>query len=127
MEITFLYASLLIILAVFMAYKVGTTRLKTNTLLGAGDSSEMLQSVRGHGNLIENAPFFIILIGLLEMQGIADWKLHLLGSSFFFFRIMHAYGMSISRESTPFRLVGILGNWFILLSVSIYGIYQYVV
>ena len=83
MEITFLYASLLIILAVFMAYKVGTTRLKTNTLLGAGDSSEMLQSVRGHGNLIENAPFFIILIGLLEMQGIADWKLHLLGSSFF--------------------------------------------
>ena len=56
MEITLLYASLLSILAVFLAYKTGTLRLKTNTLLGAGDSSEMLQSIRAFGNLSEYAP-----------------------------------------------------------------------
>ena len=67
MEITLLYASLLSILAVFLAYKTGTLRLKTNTLLGAGDSSEMLQSIRAFGNLSEYAPLAIIMLGLLEL------------------------------------------------------------
>ena len=125
MEITLLYASLLTIMAVLLALKTGMTRGKTNTMLGNGDSSELLQSIRAHGNLIENAPFVIILMGLLEMQGVADWKLHLLGSLFFLFRIMHAYGISISRESTPYRLVGTLGSWVIMVSMSCYGIFVY--
>ena len=87
MEITLLYASLLTILAVFLAFKAGSTRGKTNTMLGYGDSAELLQSIRAHGNLIENAPLVLILMGLLEMQSIADWKLHILGSLFFLFRI----------------------------------------
>tara|TARA_B100000287_G_C20608092_1_gene770906 strand:- start:911 stop:1294 length:384 start_codon:yes stop_codon:yes gene_type:complete len=125
MEITLLYASLLTIFAVLLALKTGMTRGKTNTMLGNGDSSELLQSIRAHGNLIENAPFVIILLGLLEMQNVADWKLHILGSLFFLFRIMHAYGVSISRESTPYRLVGTLGSWLIMVSMSCYGIFVY--
>ena len=127
MEITLLYASLLTILAVFLAFKAGSTRGKTNTMLGYGDSAELLQSIRAHGNLIENAPLVLILMGLLEMQSIADWKLHILGSLFFLFRILHAYGISISRESTPYRLAGTIGSWLIMLSMSGYGVYVYLV
>ena len=125
MEITLLYASLLTIMAVLLALKTGMTRGKTNTMLGNGDSSELLQSIRAHGNLIENAPFVIILMGLLEMQSVADWKLHILGSLFFLFRILHAYGISISRESTPYRLAGTIGSWLIMVSMSGYGIFVY--
>ena len=125
MEITLLYASLLTIMAVLLALKTGMTRGKTNTMLGNGESSELLQSIRAHGNLIENAPFVIILMGLLEMQSVADWKLHILGSLFFLFRIMHAYGISISRESTPYRLAGTIGSWLIMVSMSCYGIFAY--
>ena len=125
MEITLLYASLLTIMAVLLALKTGMTRGKTNTMLGNGESSELLQSIRAHGNLIENAPFVIILMGLLEMQSVADWKLHILGSLFFLFRIMHAYGISISRESTPYRLAGTIGSWLIMVSMSGYGIFVY--
>ena len=125
MEITLLYTSLIAILAIFLAFRVGVTRGKTNTLLGEGDSSELLQSIRSHGNLIEHAPLALMLLLLLEMQGIADWKLHLLGSSFFLFRILHAYGLSISRESTPYRVVGALGSWVLMLGMSAYGLYVY--
>ena len=125
MEITLLYTSLITILAIFLAFKVGITRGKTNTLLGEGDSSELLQSIRSHGNLMESAPITLILLLLLEMQSVADWKLHLIGSSFFLFRILHAYGISISRESTPYRVVGALGSWMLMLGMSIYGIYIY--
>ena len=39
--ITLLYASLLGLLQVTLAYKVGSSRLKTNTLLGDGNQSEV--------------------------------------------------------------------------------------
>jgi len=125
MEITLLYTSLITILAIFLAFKVGITRGKTNTLLGEGDSSELLQSIRSHGNLMESAPITLILLLLLEMQSVADWKLHLIGSLFFLFRILHAYGISISRESTPYRVIGALGSWMLMLGMSIYGVYVY--
>ncbi len=127
MEITLLYTSLITILTIFLAFKVGIARGKTNTLLGEGDSSELLQSIRSHGNLIEHAPLALLLLLLLEMHGVTDWKLHLLGSSFFLLRILHAYGLSISRESTPYRLVGALGSWAMMFGMSIYGIYVYLV
>jgi len=127
MEITLLYASLVTILAIFLAFRVGINRGKTNTLLGEGDSSELLQSIRSHGNLLENAPLALFLLLLIEMQGVADWKLHLIGSSFFLFRILHAYGLSISRETTPYRVVGALGSWVLMLGMSLYGIYIYLV
>lgn len=127
MEITLLYASLVTILAIFLAFRVGINRGKTNTLLGEGDSSELLQSIRSHGNLLENAPLALFLLLLIEIQGVADWKLHLIGSSFFLFRILHAYGLSISRETTPYRVVGALGSWVLMLGMSLYGIYIYLV
>ena len=58
MEITLLYTSLISILScLFGIQDWHDLGLKTNTLLGAGDSSEMLQSIRAFGNLIEYAPF----------------------------------------------------------------------
>ena len=40
-------------------------------MLGEGDSSELLQSIRAHGNLMEHAPIALILFLLLEMHGVA--------------------------------------------------------
>ena len=126
MEITLLYASLLTILAIFLAIKVGMNRVETNIMTGEGESSILLQSVRAHGNLIEYAPLALILLALLEMQNVSDFMLHLCGSLFFLSRILHAYGVTISRESTPYRLVGALGTWLIMLIMSLVGIYTYV-
>ncbi len=127
MEITLLYTSLIAVLAVFLSFKTGLVRGKTNTMLGEGDSSELLQSIRAFGNLVEYAPLALILLALLEMQNLDEWKLHMLGSLYFLFRISHAYGISISRESTPYRLVGAIGNWIIILVMAIYGIYTYII
>ena len=125
MEITLLYTSLITIFAIFLALRNGVIRGKTKTMLGDGGSSELLQSMRAHGNLMEHAPIALILLLLLEMQGVVDWKLHLIGSTFFLCRILHAYGISISRESTPYRVVGALGSWVLMMGMSIYGIYIY--
>ena len=124
--ITLLYASLLGLLQVTLAYKVGSSRLKTNTLLGDGNQSEVLQKVRAHGNLTEYVPIFLILLALIEMQGVALWKIHVLGSLFFLARIAHSYGMYISTESTPPRLIGILVTWLSIAGMSVYGLINYI-
>ena len=127
MEITLLYTSLITVFAIFLAFRNGLIRGKTKTMLGDGGSSELLQSIRAHGNLMEHAPIALMLLLLLEMQGVVAWKLHLIGSSFFLFRILHAYGIIISRESTPYRFVGALGSWVLMMGMSIYGVYVYLV
>ena len=127
MEITLLYTSLITVFVIFLAFRNGLIRGKTKTMLGDGGSSELLQSIRAHGNLMEHAPIALMLLLLLEMQGVIAWKLHLIGSSFFLCRILHAYGIIISRESTPYRLVGALGSWMLMMGMSIYGIYVYLV
>ena len=127
MEITLFYTSLITLLAIFLAYRVGIARGKSKTLLGEGDSSSLLQAIRSHGNLVEYAPLAMIMLGLLEMSQVDDLKLHLLGSLFFISRILHAYGLSISSESTPYRVLGTIGTWVIMLAMSIYGIYSYLV
>ena len=109
-----------------LAYKVGSSRLKTNTLLGDGNQSEVLQKVRAHGNLTEYVPIFLILLALIEMQGVALWKIHVLGSLFFLARIAHSYGMYISTESTPPRLIGILVTWFSIAGMSVDGLINYI-
>ena len=68
MEITLFYTSLITLLAIFLAYKVGIARGRSKTLLGEGDSSSLLQAIRSHGNLVEYAPLAMIMLGLLEIS-----------------------------------------------------------
>jgi len=127
MEITLFYTSLITLLAIFLAYKVGIARGRSKTLLGEGDSSSLLQAIRSHGNLVEYAPLAMIMLGLLEISGVDQLKLHLLGSVFFVSRILHAYGLSISSESTPYRMVGTLGSWVVMLAMALFGVYFYII
>ena len=51
--ITLVYAGFLTLMGLYLAYRTGTKRLSTNNLLGHGDSQEMLQASRVHGNFTE--------------------------------------------------------------------------
>ena len=64
--ITLFFAGSLTILAIVLAYLTGRQRIKTGTNLGIGEDFGMLQITRAHGNLLENALFFLILSFLLE-------------------------------------------------------------
>ena len=66
---TLFYAGALALLGLFLAYKTTSTRMSSETFLGTGDSFEMLQATRAHGNLVEYALFFLILSALLESVG----------------------------------------------------------
>lgn len=89
--ITLFYASLLAFLLVYLAVRTILERVREQVALGDGGKEKLKQCMRGHANLAEYAPLFLILLLMLEVTDSATWVLHLLGASFFLGRLLHAY------------------------------------
>ena len=121
--ITLFYASLLTLLALTLAFLTGRQRFKTGTNLGLGEDFGMLQITRAHGNLIENALFFLILMFLLEtVAEVPSVSLMILGDIFLLARIAHAYGITRPEAKSIFRMLGTLGSIIVLSIQSIWGL-----
>jgi len=121
--LTLLYASSLTILALILSFLTGRQRFKTETNLGLGDDFGMLQITRAHGNLIENALFFLILMFLLEtVAEVSSVSLMVLGDIFLLARIAHAYGITRPEAKSIFRMLGTVGSIIILSVQSIWGL-----
>ena len=121
--LTLFYASSLTILALVLSFLTGRQRFKTETNLGLGDDFGMLQITRAHGNLIENALFFLILMFLLEtVAEVSSVSLMILGDIFLLARIAHAYGITRPEAKSIFRMLGTVGSIIILSVQSIWGL-----
>jgi len=121
--LTLFYASSLTILALVLSFLTGRQRFKTETNLGLGDDFGMLQITRAHGNLIENALFFLILMFLLEtVAEVPSVSLMILGDIFLLARIAHAYGITRPEAKSIFRMLGTVGSIIILSVQSIWGL-----
>ena len=121
--ITLFYASLLTLLALTLAFLTGRQRFKTGTNLGLGEDFGMLQITRAHGNLIENALFFLVLLFLLEtVAQIPNIYLLIMGDVFLLARLAHAYGITRPEAKSIFRMLGTLGSIIVLSVQSIWGL-----
>ena len=123
--ITLFYAGALSILALFLGVKTGQKRFSKdeNITIGVGDSFELLQITRAHGNLIENVFFFLILSALLEIVGeIPILATYILGDLFLLSRISHAYGITRPGAESIFRMLGATGTFLILATQSIWAL-----
>ena len=123
--ITLFYAGSLSVLALFLGIKTGQKRFSkdVNITIGVGDNFELLQITRAHGNLIENAVFFLILSALLEIVGeIPVLALYILGDVFLLSRIAHAYGITRPGAESIFRMLGATGTFLVLVTQSIWAL-----
>ena len=121
--ITLFFAGSLTILAIVLAYLTGRQRIRTKTNLGIGEDFGMLQITRAHGNLLENALFFLILSFLLEnIAQISSLAIVILGDIFLISRIAHAYGITRPEANSIFRFLGITGTVAVLFIQAVWGI-----
>jgi len=89
---------------------VGLARGPAGVSLGDGGNEALQRKIRRHGNLAENAPIFLILLGLLEMTGGSSMVVTWIGAVFLVARISHAIALSTSGSGMPFRPIGALGT-----------------
>jgi hypothetical protein len=104
-----------------LAARVSHGRLRYRISLGDGGNKDMQNRVRTHGNFAEYVPFLLILMGLLELAGTNPTVLAWCGGGMVVCRVMHAIGIH-RKAPNPFRFVGMLGTFLLLLSGSVYAL-----
>jgi uncharacterized membrane protein YecN with MAPEG domain len=107
--ITGTYASLLALLLIILSVRIiafrGMPALKWFAF--GNDGQESLQrAIRGHGNLIEYAPIFLILMLVAEMGGLKETALHSYGVVFLVARLMHGLCFGFLKHSMVLRVGG---------------------
>lgn len=119
-----LAAAILAVLQVVLMVAVGNMRRATSISFGDGGNDELLRLTRRHGNLIENAPIFLILLTLLEMLGGNPLVVMGLAGLFVLARISHAIALSSADGPLVFRVFGALGTVLSLLGSAGFVAFQ---
>jgi len=70
------------------------------------DPNDLERAIRGHGNLIEYAPFFLILMLVLELSDASVTLLYISGIIFTLGRLMHGIAFSFTKKNIFLRIGG---------------------
>jgi uncharacterized membrane protein YecN with MAPEG domain len=120
--ITLLYAGLLALMAIGLAAIPGSMRGKLGVSVGDGGNPELLLAMRRHGNFVESVPLAIILMGLLEMNGLGSTTLHVFGVVLIAARICHAVGLKGDTITNALRGIGAGATALLTAVMAIWGI-----
>ncbi len=123
--ITSLYASLFAFMFVGLSIYVIKGRRRYKIPLGDAGEYAMRQRMRAHGNFAEYTPFFVVLLALVEYQGLPFYAVHALGLLFLFGRINHAYGLGYAErleggklQNVKYRIRGMVCTFIALLMTA---------
>jgi len=119
LPVTLVTAGLLALVNLWLAIRVGQVRTSEKISVGDGGNERVLRRMRAHANLVEYAPFVLILIALAELaNGTSIW-LWVVGLSFVVARVLHAFGMD---GWAPGRMIGTIVTMLTLLGLGLYAI-----
>ena len=121
--ITALYAGLLGLLAILLANQVLYGRLRTGRI--ADWKPDTL--LRVQANFVEQVPMALIVLLVLELQGVQPMLIHAFGGSLVLLRLAHAWGLSRDPGATYPRLIGAQGTFLLVSIMSVAAIYSYVI
>lgn len=121
LPITLTIAAAATLLNVWLATRAGRVRLAAKVSIGDGGNPQLQTRMRAQANFVEYTPFFLILLGLIELaHGPATW-LWLVAIVYILARIAHAFGMD-RPVPNPLRAGGIIVTFLILIGLSGYAL-----
>jgi len=89
-----------------LSLRVSLMRSGAGIPFGDADDGRLRARVRAHGNLAENAPLFLILLGVSEVAGGKQELIWLLAGLFAVARVVHAAGLSTGQHRNLGRRIG---------------------
>ena len=101
-----LYAGLLALLFLVLSVRIVRRRQALRASLGTAGDAELERRVRAHGNCAEYAPFGLLLLALVEGQGLGTGLVHLGGATLLAGRIVHAWALSALPAPGLARVAG---------------------
>ena len=130
-DITLTYSIILITFMLILAFRIIDLRGSPVTKFLHSENrvvneDTLYRAVRGHGNLIEYAPLFLILMLISELNGLASAYLHSSGIIFTIGRLMHGIVFSVMKPNMILRVGGMIltfTGFIILITSSLISFY----
>lgn len=110
-----LYLALASLLVLVLAFRVVAARRAAQVGIGSGGDALLERRMRVHGNAVENLPFAIVLLLVLELTGSPDWQIHALGVALLLGRVLHAVGLGARSGYSFGRFYGMALCWLAML------------
>ena len=116
-----LWAALSVLMLLVLSGLTSASRRKHKVSIGDGGKAEVIAAGRAFGNAAEYMPIALIALALMAFSGFQVWTIHAVGGSFFLGRVLHAWGMFVTREGQPpavQRMAGMLLTYVPLLAAA---------
>ncbi|RSU45424.1 MAPEG family protein [Sphingomonas sp. S-NIH.Pt15_0812] len=97
----------------WLALRIVRIRVKGDVLIGDCGDDLLAGRMRAHANLVEYAPFVLVLLALIELARGSGVALGLTALIFVIARIAHPMGMDLRRSNLP-RAGGAILTWLVL-------------
>ncbi|MEQ3696936.1 MAG: MAPEG family protein [Pseudomonadales bacterium] len=124
-HITALYAGILALIWMGLAYRVVKGRWKHKVNIGDGANEDMERRIRVHANATEYLPLALILLAMLELGGVGHLWLHGLGVVLVVARVLHAVGFSKSSGASFGRYWGTLLTWLVVTVMALANVVHF--
>jgi uncharacterized membrane protein YecN with MAPEG domain len=118
LHITSLFASILALLILYLAFKVVVFRRSKKVGIGANGDEAGLLAIRTHANATEYIPIFLILMGIYEINGGSATALYIIGVLSLVARFIHVMGLSKSAGVSFGRLYGTALTWILIIVLA---------
>lgn len=112
------------VMVIYFILKIAKIRRKEQIELETADNEQLRRVVRSHGNLVETAPLFLIMLAFLEMSGANGIATIALALIFAISRILHPVGLSGVKGMFKFRVYGMILTITAYASTAIYLAYM---
>lgn len=104
------------LLNIWLGVRVGRVRTKEKVFVGDGGNEAVIRRMRAQANYIENTPFVLILIVLVELASGSTIWLWAAGGIYLVGRVAHAFGMDGAMKA---RFAGTIVTMLTLLGLAI--------
>lgn len=123
LPITLTIAGAAALLNIWLARRVGQIRMSNKISIGDGGNEALTARMRAQANFVEYTPFFLILLGLIELAiGSKTW-LWVVAVIYILGRIAHGFGMSRPHpDKLRLRMIGIIVTFLVLVGLALYAI-----
>ncbi len=118
LPVTSIVAAIAVLIQFALTGMTGKQREKTGTPLGDGGDETLLRRIRAHGNFTETVPIALIVLGLLEMNGVGAQMLWAYGASLLAGRVLHVFSI-IRAIVIPLRPISMLMTFIPMLAGAV--------
>ncbi|MEM6267408.1 MAG: MAPEG family protein [Pseudomonadota bacterium] len=118
LPITLTAAAAAAILNIWLSLRIGAIRRAAGISVGDGGSEPLSRRMRAQANFVENTPFVLALIAVIELSGKGQPWLAFVAALYFIARIAHAFGMDGGSLALG-RMLGTIGTLLILLGLAV--------